>query len=243
MGIDRNRYVEINSEREESDFVRFGGQPEVPVLEGITITENGSYFPPAGILGFNKVDVNVPIPELYIKLRKYESVLVRDGSVMVDLTGIATIGQYALAYAYHGTDVPGISWTNPLVISWYGCIGMCGTCHFINPNVDMSGVTSVDLYGLYQAFASSDIETINFSNLQRLSVASLSHAFMNSSIKSLSFPSLTEVNSTALGSMLSGCSKITEIHFRSDMQETIEADSGYAGKWGATSDPTIYFDL
>lgn len=62
------------------------------------------------------------------------------------------------------------------------------------------------------------------------------------------FPMLTAVSSkNALGSgtyngMFSGCSGITELHFRADTQAVIEGLSGYSSKFGATN-ATIYFDL
>ena len=62
------------------------------------------------------------------------------------------------------------------------------------------------------------------------------------------FDSLTEVlTADALGTsssngMFSGCTAMTEIHFRKDVQVVIESLSGYPSKFGATN-ATIYFDL
>ena len=61
-----------------------------------------------------------------------------------------------------------------------------------------------------------------------------------SSLPSISFPNVTQFNMDTL--TFSGCTALTEIHFRADMQATVEALSGYASKWGATN-ATIYFDL
>ena len=63
----------------------------------------------------------------------------------------------------------------------------------------------------------------------------------------ISFSALTSIESDAFGNtsptyIFSGCTSLTEIHFRADMQATIEAMTGYANKWGA-SNATIYFDL
>ena len=63
----------------------------------------------------------------------------------------------------------------------------------------------------------------------------------------ISFPSLTNVAADAFGIdnntyAFLGCIKLTEIHFKANMQEKISAITGYADKWGATN-ATIYFDL
>lgn len=61
-----------------------------------------------------------------------------------------------------------------------------------------------------------------------------------SSLPSISFPNVTNFNIST--STFSGCTALTEIHFRADMQATVEALPGYSSKWGATN-ATIYFDL
>lgn len=61
-----------------------------------------------------------------------------------------------------------------------------------------------------------------------------------SSLPSISFPNVTRFNMVT--NTFTGCTALTEIHFRADMQATVEALSGYASKWGATN-ATIYFDL
>jgi hypothetical protein len=58
----------------------------------------------------------------------------------------------------------------------------------------------------------------------------------------MSFPKLQEIDSSALNKMFSSCNNLAEIHFRADMQTTVEALNGYSSKFGATN-ATIYFDL
>ena len=68
-----------------------------------------------------------------------------------------------------------------------------------------------------------------------------SSAFYNcTALTTFSLPNATKIQLTT--STFSGCTALTEIHFRADMQATVEALSGYASKWGATN-ATIYFDL
>lgn len=81
--------------------------------------------------------------------------------------------------------------------------------------------------------------TITFPSLTTIDFG-LYNTFNNcTGLTSISFPKLTSVNSLA-GSFAS--SGITEIHFRQDMQSTIEALTGYSSKFGA-SNATVYFDL
>lgn len=76
----------------------------------------------------------------------------------------------------------------------------------------------------------------------------MQYAFYNcKKLTTISFPALTDVQTNIFGAAsynaaFSGCSELVEIHFRADMQATIEAMSQYANKWGATN-ATIYFDL
>lgn len=44
-----------------------GGAPANPVIEALSVTENGTYEAPSGVDGYSPVNVNVPIPEGYIK--------------------------------------------------------------------------------------------------------------------------------------------------------------------------------
>ena len=62
-------------------------------------------------------------------------------------------------------------------------------------------------------------------------------------LQSISFPSLTTITkSNVFVDAFNGCTGLTEIHFKASIQSTIEAQTGYSSKWGATN-ATIYFDL
>ena len=121
-------------------------------------------------------------------------------------------------------------------------------------------------YGLYNTF--SRCKALKEVNMPLLASASFNYSFNNctslvdmtfssltemgnnwkyafekcSSLKTLSFPSLTTFKFDSTSYTFNGCTALTEIHFRADMQATVEALSGYASKWGATN-ATIYFDL
>lgn len=68
------------------------------------------------------------------------------------------------------------------------------------------------------------------------------------SLQRIDFPTLTEIEqNNAFGASSSnesfkGCTSLTEIHFRTDMQSVIENQLCYSSKFGATN-ATIYFDL
>lgn len=107
----------------------------------------------------------------------------------------------------------------------------------------------VDYYGCeYMFYNQSSLETFKCDSLKRLELSAFRYAFKGcSSLKGMWFPSLTTIATSSFGSSSSNyafanCTALTEIHFRADMQATIEANSHYANKWGATN-ATIYFDL
>lgn len=60
----------------------------------------------------------------------------------------------------------------------------------------------------------------------------------------LDFPSLTTISSLdSFEYMLRDDRNLTEVHFRADMQATIEAMNQYSSKFGAGANCTFYFDL
>ena len=116
-------------------------------------------------------------------------------------------------------------------------------------SVDLSSLTTVGIDSMYYAFCHcTGITSVNLSSLQSVGDKGLAYAFYNCKLlTAISFPSLTDVQTNSFGSStyegaFRNCAALTEIHFRADMQATIEAMSQYADKWGATN-ATIYFDL
>ena len=114
-------------------------------------------------------------------------------------------------------------------------------------SADFSSVTKIGANGLSSAFNASSLSSVIFSSLTTIDNNAFVLAFNScQNLTTISFPCLTNVHTNGFGSAsfntafrLSG---IKEIHFRADMQATIEAMSQYANKWGATF-ATIYFDL
>lgn len=114
--------------------------------------------------------------------------------------------------------------------------------------VDLRSLTTVDSRGMaYCFYQCGKLEQIILNSLTSMGSGCMQRAFYSSGLLSIYFPSLISVKSDTFGSSSSNnafgyCSNLTEIHFRADMQTTIEGLSQYANKWGATN-ATIYFDL
>lgn len=95
----------------------------------------------------------------------------------------------------------------------------------------------------------SVIEELHFPELTTLSGDNICNQAFSScyALKKVYFDKLTTISGTQpfggnFTGMFAYSTALTEIHFKSDMQPTISAITGYANKWGA-SNATIYFDL
>jgi len=104
-----------------------------------------------------------------------------------------------------------------------------------------SALTTLD-FNFMGTFSYSEISSVQFPVLTTMtSFGSLGDGLKYCTyLESLSFPSLTRVDDSFAD--FTGDTNLTEIHFRSDAQATIEATPNYSSKWGA-SNATIYFDL
>lgn len=148
------------------------------------------------------------------------------GLTSVDLSSLTTIsgGSGMLSCFFGCTSLTSVEFPSLTTISSSQAMGNC----FYN----CSNLTSVDF---------SSLTTISSSN-------AMSACFYSCrKLTELRFPALTTIHNQAFGTasynyFFAFCTALTEIHFRADMQATIEALTGYADKWGATN-ATIYFDL
>lgn len=184
-------------------------------------------------------------------------------------TGIRDIGEKALENAFYGkTKMKTISFPDLTTVSKnYSCSYMCYQCTSLT-SVDLGSLVDISGYNTFER-AFSDCENLTDVNLRNLTTItsagctnmfrkckkltsidlsnlttitnSQQYMFGDSGLTEISFPKLQEVSNNALSNMFSGC-KSMKIHFRADMQATIEALSGYSSKFGASSS-TIYFDL
>ena len=129
---------------------------------------------------------------------------------------------------------------------------------------------TVEEKGLYSACTNTRVATVSFPALVAIGVNGMYRAFQNTPIiqEELRFPALTSIQdcglqetfsgtgiainkvyfpalTTIVGDALDGTfyqANVQEIHFRTDMQSTVEALPAYTQKFGATN-ATIYFDL
>ena len=135
-----------------------------------------------------------------------------------------------------------VSGNNALQYCFYNCTGLT--------SVNLSSLTTVSGKSALQSCfdGCAGLTSVDLSSLTTVSGGALQSCFYNcASLSTISFPALTSVVNNSFGSasynyIFNRCTALTEIHFRADMQATIEAMTGYANKWGATN-ATIYFDL
>ena len=169
----------------------------------------------------------------------------------ITFTGVKSISSYVFYYKFYQRtfeDGASVSFpdltsvgTNSMVNCFAGCTSLT--------TVDLSSLTSVGTNSMYNCFTGcTSLTTVDLSSLTSIGYNGMTRCFeVCSSLTSISFPSLTSVQTDSFGGAtysycFYNCTALTEIHFRADMQATIEAMTGYADKFGASSS-TIYFDL
>lgn len=144
--------------------------------------------------------------------------------VGVNLKSLKRVESSGMSVAFYTQDISGMLDLNAL--EYIGANGM-QNCFYACENITgilMDCLRQVDYSGLYGAF---------------IRCAKIPSAY---------FPSLTIVvvgsfgSTSAASRIFYNCTGMTEMHFRADMQATIEAMTGYSAKFGATN-ATIYFDL
>ena len=143
-----------------------------------------------------------------------------------------------------------IVFSNPIMSSSaFGFTETFQYCDFSNASINFDIITRIGQNGFYGAFKYCKLpEEIRFTNLTEITDKfAFREAFSQTTgCKRYFFPSLTSVTSDAFGSSARltwyNATDVEEIHFRADMQATIEAVTGYSSKFGATN-CTIYFDL
>ena len=171
------------------------------------------------------------------------------GLTSVDLSSLQSVEINSLLYTFYNcNNITSVDLSSLQSVNTSGMDHAFNNCKGLT-SVNLSSLQSVKSNGLYYTFADcNNITSVDLSSLQSVGSNGLNSAFSACKIlNSMSFPSLTDVQANSFGTSLYAyvfrdCSALTEIHFRADMQATIEAMSGYADKWGATN-ATIYFDL
>lgn len=132
-------------------------------------------------------------------------------------------------------------------LSMYEAFSRCTSLE----TVDLSSLKSITGSSFDTTFGyCSSLTSVNLNSLESITKQNACKGMFSNckALTRISFPSLTTIShNQAFGSSSSyytfvNCTALTEIHFRADMQTTVEALTGYANKWGATN-ATVYFDL
>ena len=163
-------------------------------------------------------------------------------------------GVYAMQFYQsfqHCDALKEIVFSNPIISSSaFGFTETFQRCDFSGASINFDIITSIGKHGFYGAFKYCKLpEEIRFTNLTEITDNfAFREAFSQTTgCKRYFFPSLTSVISDAFGSSTRltwyNATDVEEIHFRADMQATIEAVTGYSSKFGAPSTCTIFFDL
>ena len=123
---------------------------------------------------------------------------------------------------------------------------------FADATINFGDIVKLDWYGLYSTFRYCELpDEIRFTSLTEIADQNAflqAFADIKAGGKRFYFPALTTtVSSKVFGTSSSNLTwnrstGVEEIHFRADMQATIESQYGYSSKFGATN-ATIYFDL
>lgn len=171
----------------------------------------------------------------------------------VDLHSVKRITSNSLCYTFYRSSLTGHVDLSALV-SADGHLALAGAFSSTDiTSVDLSNLVEVNSAGLDSTFYSCrSLTQVDLSSLTTINSPSGNPAMQAtfgscSKLQTISFPSLISISDTGVfgpsyNLIFSRCSALTEIHFRKDIQETIEAITGYSEKFGATN-ATIYFDL
>ena len=169
------------------------------------------------------------------------------GSV-VSFPDLTNVAQNSMPFCFYGSGLRSIDFSALTAVGAFGMDSCFYGCALLS-NVDFSALTTVGAFGMDSCFyRCTSLSNVDFSALTTVDTNGVKQCFYNcTSLANISFPSLTSIQTDSFGNAsynycFNGCTALTEIHFRADMQATIEAMVGYADKWGATSS-TIYFDL
>ena len=212
------------------------------------VDENGAYQIPTEPFTLDLSSVK-SLPQYGLYYKFYKSKV--SGALRIGLEGDLS-GIYAFNSCFRGcTGLTSVNLSSLTTVSGSNAMSNCFS--------DCTGLTSVDWSSLTTISGTSamaycfdnctGLTSVNLSSLTTVSSSSAINSCFHgcNGLTTISFPALTSIVDKSFGSasynyIFGGCTALTEIHFRADMQATIEALSGYADKWGATN-ATIYFSL
>jgi len=184
------------------------------------------------------------------------------GNVDLVLEGFQNIANSAMYYKFYRCDnlktvtfkdLTSLTQATPLNY----CFGTCVNLESVSfPSLTIIGVTTntgVNRQFYYAFNGCTKLTELRFPELTAIycngTAASYGTFYGNNTIQKLYFPKLATIskasayrNATASNNVFASMEELTEIHFASANQTSIQASTGYSSKWGATN-ATIYFDL
>ena len=212
------------------------------------VDEKGAYQTPTEPFTLDMSSVkSLPNNALFYKFYQSNAT----GALIIGLEGDLS-GRSAMNSCFSWcTGLTSVDLSSLMTISGENAMNSCFSSCTGLTSVDLSSLTTISGDNAMRNcfFICNSMISITLSALTTISGSTaMRGCFTNcAAMTTISFPALTSIASNAFGISSSsyiffGCTALTEIHFRADMQATIEAMSGYANKWGASSS-TIFFDL
>lgn len=166
-----------------------------------------------------------------------------DLEVVKSATGIDSNVYGGMQEAFVSSEITSASFPKLRTVEEKGLYSACANTRVAT--VSFPALTTIDNNGMYQAFSNTPIiqEELRFPSLTTIQDCGLQETFSGTgiAINKVYFPALT----TIVGDALDGTfyqANVQEIHFRTDMQATVEALPAYTQKFGAAN-ATVYFDL
>ena len=213
-----------------------GGGKE-PVVESLSVTENGIYNAPSGVDGYNPVEVNVPQKEPVVEALNVTAngsytpksgvdgftpvnVNVPQREPVLEALSVTDNGTYTPSVGKDGFDSVDVNVPKEIhnvtskSITANGVYNSTGdeVWNEVSVNVPQSGGTVFDFNQLYGVQLRTNGATIDLTGLDTSTFTSMKSMFSNcSSLKSLDLSHLDTSNVTDISAMFDGCKNITSL--------------------------------
>lgn len=199
-----------------------GGGGSEPVIESLSVTENGTYEAPSGVDGYSPVTVNVSGGGGDHDAE--DGIIARTISGAYENSTATKVGFYAF---YSCTSLTAVSFPNVTSIG-ANAFNRCSSLTTANfPNA-----TTI---GDYAFFLCSSLTAVSFPNVTSIGGSAFSNC---SSLATVSFPNVTSIS----GGAFYGCSRLTAAYFLASSVATLGvgaftntpmSNSTYTGSFGS----------
>lgn len=124
------------------------------------------------------------------------------------------IGDYALRFAFSRSGITSVDLSNVTTINMYGLQYAFQSCTSLT-SVDLSNVTTINKLGLQYAFNDcTSLTSVDLSNVTTVDIYGLNYAFYGcTSLTSVDLSNLVTVNANTLDSAFQGCTGLTTMSF------------------------------